>query len=35
LQDLNHFAGQIDEASLSRMESMDNIFPEVNYRYWA
>src|ERR1043166_1007036 len=27
--------GQIDEASLSRMESMDNIFPEVNYRYWA
>ncbi|MDB6113022.1 MAG: (1-_4)-alpha-D-glucan branching enzyme [Pedosphaera sp.] len=25
----------IDEAWLTRIESMDNIFPEINYRYWA
>ena len=27
--------GQIDEAWLSQIEAMDNLFPEVNYRYWA
>ncbi|MFN7141254.1 MAG: 1,4-alpha-glucan branching protein domain-containing protein [Limisphaerales bacterium] len=27
-------AEAIDEAYLSRIESMDNIFPEVDYRYW-
>ena len=27
--------GQIDEASLSRLETRDNIFPEINYRYWV
>jgi len=26
---------KIDEAWLTRIESMDNIFPDVNYRYWA
>jgi 1,4-alpha-glucan branching enzyme len=27
--------GQMDESWLSQVESMDNLFPEVNYRYWA
>ncbi|MBA4148252.1 MAG: DUF1957 domain-containing protein [Verrucomicrobia bacterium] len=26
---------QIDETYLSHIESLDNIFPDVNYRYWA
>jgi 1,4-alpha-glucan branching enzyme len=25
----------LDEAWITRIESMDNIFPEINYRYWA
>ena len=25
----------VDEAFLSRLEWLDNIFPNVNYRYWA
>ncbi|MEP6663940.1 MAG: DUF1957 domain-containing protein, partial [Verrucomicrobiota bacterium] len=28
-------AGKIDEIWLTQIESMDNIFPEVNWRYWA
>jgi 1,4-alpha-glucan branching enzyme len=27
--------GQMDEAWLSQAEAMDNVFPDVNYRYWA
>jgi 1,4-alpha-glucan branching enzyme len=27
--------GKIDEIWLTQIESMDNIFPEVNWRYWA
>jgi len=27
--------GRIDEAWLSRVEGLDNLFPEVDYRYWA
>jgi 1,4-alpha-glucan branching enzyme len=27
--------GQFDEAWLARIEWLDNLFPEVNYRYWA
>jgi 1,4-alpha-glucan branching enzyme len=27
--------GQMDEAWLSQVEKMDNLFPDVNYRYWA
>jgi len=26
---------RVDEAWLKRVEWLDNIFPEVNYRYWA
>ena len=26
---------RVDESSLKRVEWLDNIFPEVNYRYWA
>jgi len=26
--------GQMDESWLRQVESMDNLFPEVNYRYW-
>ena len=26
---------RVDEAWLTRIESLDNLFPEVNYRYWA
>ena len=32
---LSGIATQVDEASLKRVEWLDNIFPEVNYRYWA
>ncbi|HWH70463.1 MAG TPA: 1,4-alpha-glucan branching protein domain-containing protein [Candidatus Sulfotelmatobacter sp.] len=28
-------AAQVDEAWLRQIEEQDNIFPEVNYRYWA
>ncbi|MEO6036374.1 MAG: 1,4-alpha-glucan branching protein domain-containing protein [Verrucomicrobiota bacterium] len=28
-------ATKIDEAWLAQIEAMDNIFPEVNFRYWA
>ena len=28
-------ATKVDEIWLTQIESMDNIFPEVNYRYWA
>jgi hypothetical protein len=28
-------AGKLDENSLARIESMDNIFPDINYHYWA
>jgi len=28
-------SGPIDEPELQSMEWLDNIFPEVNYRYWA
>lgn len=27
--------GQLDEAWLSRVESMDNLFPDLDYHYWA
>ncbi|MBI2929951.1 MAG: DUF1957 domain-containing protein [Verrucomicrobia bacterium] len=26
---------QVEEPWLARVESQDNIFPEVNYRYWV
>jgi 1,4-alpha-glucan branching enzyme len=26
---------QVEEAWLTHVESLDNIFPEVNYQYWA
>jgi 1,4-alpha-glucan branching enzyme len=26
---------RIDEPWLTQIESMDNLFPEINYRYWA
>jgi len=28
-------ATRVNEAWLKRVEWLDNIFPEVNYRYWA
>jgi len=28
-------AGTVDESSLAQIESRDNIFPEVDYRYWS
>ena len=28
-------ATRVDEVWLKRVEWLDNIFPEVNYRYWA
>ena len=28
-------ATKIDEVWLTQIEAIDNIFPEVNYRYWA
>jgi 1,4-alpha-glucan branching enzyme len=28
-------AGRIDEPSLESLEWLDNLFPDVNYRYWA
>ena len=28
-------AGQLDEKWLAEVESRDNLFPDVNYRYWA
>ena len=28
-------ATQVDEVFLSRIEATDNLFPEINYRYWA
>jgi 1,4-alpha-glucan branching enzyme len=27
--------GKIDELQLKRLEAMDNVFPKVDYRYWA
>jgi 1,4-alpha-glucan branching enzyme len=27
--------GRIDESRLREIESRDNLFPELNYRYWA
>ena len=26
---------RVDEPWLARVEWLDNLFPEVNYRYWA
>jgi 1,4-alpha-glucan branching enzyme len=26
---------QIDAARLAEMEAVDNLFPDVDYRYWA
>ncbi|MFM2123798.1 MAG: hypothetical protein RL328_249, partial [Acidobacteriota bacterium] len=28
-------AGHVDEPWLARIEWLDNLFPDVNYRYWA
>jgi len=28
-------AGTVDEAAVQAMELQDNIFPEINYRYWS
>jgi len=28
-------AGKVDEIWLTQIEAMDNIFPEVNWRYWT
>ena len=28
-------AGEVDEVKLREMEAKDNLFPKVNYRYWA
>jgi 1,4-alpha-glucan branching enzyme len=28
-------ATRVDEAWLARIEAMDNLFPEINHRYWA
>ncbi len=28
-------ANRVDEVWLGRIESLDNLFPDVNYRYWA
>jgi 1,4-alpha-glucan branching enzyme len=26
---------QVDEALLAEMENVDNLFPDLEYRYWA
>jgi len=28
-------ATRVDEQWLTHVESLDNVFPEVNYRYWG
>jgi 1,4-alpha-glucan branching enzyme len=28
-------ATRVDEAWLARIEAMDNLFPEINHRYWV
>jgi 1,4-alpha-glucan branching enzyme len=28
-------AGRLDEPRLAELESRDNLFPQVNFRYWA
>jgi 1,4-alpha-glucan branching enzyme len=28
-------SGQLDPGWLKQVEARDNLFPEVNYRYWA
>ena len=28
-------AGQLDQEWLQQIEERDNIFPDINYRYWA